>query len=487
MITNFESKINFMKTKSFILKASVAVLTAVGLYACSSGDGGVYDYLSSDKAMYFSVNLNDVYDNAGFKVTSEGVEPSEAFKKLIDGKDEKALAVLNMRGINLDNVLIINDIENGNPVPGAVVFSIDDKEKFNSYLQDNGLTGNKDNGFDVYELDNDASIVVDGDYGLIVNRDGGAPEKVTALKDAAKKSPLKSWQKDALSKDHTLSMIMNIKDLYEMSSKNSLGEMPSLSQLGYSGDKGAYGVFTSSLSGLKWEGESSVCDADGEKVKFDIEYYPLAKSLLDYTNSKDCAVVFSAMPKNLDYTDIIKQVGGLDEAVSRQIGTVLSSIHSVMLAGGPLDITSYNQGDGWCAVLALNLASGSAQEYLNMAKVFASQAGVPLQKSENEISVSGLYGMNISLKADGDNLVLALNPPTDAKDSAFNAADFGKFGGMMLDIPANSPSTTFLSIPFGIKGRMVAEDKAKVKCCLELTDTKGKLLENIIEFAASKQ
>lgn len=471
-----------------MLKASVAVMTAVGLYACSSGDAGVYDYLSSDKAMYLSVNLNDVYDNAGFKVTSEGVEPSEAFKKLIDGKDEKALAVLNMRGINLDNVvMIVVDSENGNPVPGAVVFGIDDKEKFASYLQDNELTGKKDNGFDVYELDKDASIVVDGDYGLIVDSKGGASEQVTALKDAAKKSPLKSWQKDALTKDHTLSVIMNIKEMYEMSSKNNGGDMPSLSQLGYPEDKEAYGVFTSSLSGLKWEGESSVYDADGKKVKFDIEYYPLAKTLLDYTNSKDCAVVLSAMPKNLDYTDIIKQVGGLDEATSRQIGTVLSSIHSVMLAGGPLDVTSYNRGDGWTAVVALNLTSGSAQEYLNMAKVFASQAGVPLQKGDNEISVSGLYGMNISLKADGDNLVLALNTPSDAKGSTFKASDFGKIGGMMLDIPANSPSTTFLSIPFGIKGKMVAEDKDKVKSCLELTDTKGKLLENIIEYAASKQ
>lgn len=465
------------------------MMMAVGLYACSSSDdNGLYEYLSADKMMYLSVNLNEVYDNAGFEVTPDGVTPTEAFKKIINGNDaNKALALLDMRGINLDNVVMMLDVQDMQDMKGegTVVFGISDKQKFASYLQDNELTATNEDGFDVYKLDGKTCVVVDGDFGLIVNPDGSASAMVKGLKDAAAKNPLKSWQKDALSKKNTVAAVMNIKDIYEQGTKEGGVDMSTLAQMGYPLDKEAYGVFTSTLSGLKWEGEYNLCGADGKSMEINIESYPLATSLLGYTNSKDCVVMLGAMPKDLDYSKIFESLG--NPAMIKQVSTVLNSIHSVMLAGGPLDITSYNRGEGWTGVLALQLSSGSAQEYLNMAKVAASQMGVPVQKSENEISVSGLYGINASLKADGDNLVLAVNTPADAGSSLFKASDFGKYGGMMVDIPANTPSTTFLSIPFGIEFKSAMVDKGVTKGYLELTDTNGKLLQNVIEYVASKQ
>lgn len=475
-----------MKFKSFAFRASAAMMMAVGLYACSSSDdNGLFDYLSADKMAYLSVNLNEVYDNAGFKVTSEGVELSDAFKKIIDGDDaNKAISLLNMRGINLDNVVVMLDVQD-NKCDGPIVFGINDKQKFDSYLQENELTATNEDGLDVYKLDGNTGVVVDGDFGLIVNLDGSASATVKGLKDAAAKNPLKSWQKDALSKKHTLAAVMNIKDIYEQSAKVNGVDMGPLAKMGYPVDKDAYGVFTSSLSGLKWEGEYNLCGADGKSMEIDIEAYPLATSLLGYTNSKDCIVMLGAMPKNLDYSEILEPIGGKDAA--RQIAPILKSIHSVMLAGGPLDITSFNRGDGWTGVLALELAPGSAQEYLNMAKLAASQLGLPIQKSDNEISVSGLYGINATLEADGNNLVLSVNTPADAASSQFKASDFGKFGGMMLDIPANTPSITFMSIPFGIQFKAALVGMGTTKGYLELTDTKGKLLQNVIEYVASKK
>lgn len=472
-----------MNFKSFAFRVSAGMIMAVSLYSCSSSDNnGLYDYLSADKLIYLSVNLNEVYDNAGFDVTTDGVIPTEAFKKIINGKDaDKTLALLNMRGIDLDNVVVMVDAEES----GTMVFAIDDKEKFATYLQDNNLTSTNDNGLEVYNLDKKTAVIVDGDYGLLADLDGAASAKVKALKDAAAKNPLESWQKEALSKDHTLAGVMNIKEIYELSAKEGGKSMPSLSQMGYPADKEAYGVFTTSLSGLKWEGEYNLCGADGKRMEIDIDFYPLATSLLDYTNSKDCLVILGAMPKDLDYEEVLGAIG--DKAVVKQVSKVLNSIHSVMLAGGPLDITSYNSGEGWTGVLALQLSTGAAQEYLNMAKLAAPQLGLPIQKSDNEISISGVYGINASLKTDGDNLVLAVNTPADAGSSSFKASEFGKLGGMMIDIPANTPSTTFMSIPFGIEFNATLVEKGTTKGCLELTDTEGKLLQNIIEYVASKQ
>ncbi|MDE6653402.1 MAG: hypothetical protein K2K37_03330 [Muribaculaceae bacterium] len=475
-----------MNFKSFAFKVSAAMMMAVGLYACSSSDdNGLYEYLSADKMVYLSVNLNEVYDNAGFEVTPDGVTPTEAFKKIISGNDaDKALALLDMRGINLEKVVMMLDVQDNNG-DGTIVFGINDKQKFDSYLQNNELTATNEDGFDVYKLDGKTCLVVDGDFGLIVDLDGSASATVKGLKDAAAKNPLKSWQMDALSKKHTVAAVMNIKEIYELSAKEKGLDMGPLSKIGYPVDKDAYGVFTSSLSGLKWEGEYNLCGADGKSLEIDIESYPLATSLLDYVNSKDCIVMLGAMPKNLDYSEILEKVGGKDAA--RQVAPVLKSIHSVMLAGGPLDITSYNRGEGWTGVLALELAPGSAQEYLNMAKLGASQFGLPVQKSDNEISVSDLFGINAKLKADGDNLVLSVNTPADTDRSSFKASDFGKLGGMMLDIPANTPSITFMSIPFGIQFKAALVEMGTTKGYLELTDTKGKLLQNVIEYVASKQ
>ncbi len=476
-----------MKLKTFAMNASAALMMAVGLYSCSSSDEGMYGYLSSDKLMYMSVNLREVYDNAGFEITADGVKPSEAFMKVVDGANAgKALTVLNMRGINLDNVVMMIDASDNNE-NGILVFTIEDKDKFASYLKENDLTATNDNGVEVYSMKNNTAIIVDGDYGLLVDLQDDASATVKAFKEAAAKNPLKSWQKEALSKSNTLAMVMNVNEFYKLGSENAGAAMPSLEKLGYPKGEDCYGVFTSSLSGLEWNGEYGICDAEGKTVKFDIEFYPPVTSLLDYTDSKDCAVLLGAMPKDFDYSGLLATIDNVPASATKQISAVLNTIHSVMLAGGPLDITSYNSGEGWTGVLAVALAPGSAQEYLNMLKVLGSQAEVPMQKSENEITVSDFYGINASLKADGDNLVLAVNTPADAKRSSFKASEFGNTGGMIIDIPANTPSTTLLSIPFGVKYNMTTNMNEKSTTSLKLTDTQGKLLQNIIEFVASKK
>lgn len=475
-----------MSIKSFALKASAAMMMAVGMYACSSSDNdGLYDYMSADQSVYLSLNLNDIFDNAGFEVTPDGVKPSEAFLKLVDGEesDNKVMKIMDMRGVDLDNVIVMYDFSN-NQGDATAVFAISDKDKFASYLQDNEMTPTDENGMQVYTLKGNDAIVIDGEYGLITSVQGSASAKVKTIKEAATNEPLKSWQKEALTKNNALSAVVNIKDLYDMSNQRGVPDMPDLSKFGFPEGKDAYGVFTSKLSGLEWEGIATCYDADGKKVKFDIDFYPVAKSLLDYTDSNDIMVALFAMPKDIDYASILKEMGV--GGASSQAADVLNSLRSVMFAVGPLDITGFNSPDGWTGVLAIQLEKGMAQEYLNMAKMMAGQFGLPVQKSENGMSVK-YGGINASLKAEGDNLVLFYNTPSDAGKSAFKASDFGDLGGFMIDVPANTPSVTMTSMPFGINLKMESDGMDCSKGCLKLTDTKGKLLENIIEFAASKQ
>lgn len=475
-----------MSIKSFALKASTAMMMAVGMYACSSSDNeGLYDYMSADQSVYLSLNLNDIFDNAGFEVTPDGVKPTEAFLKLVDGEksDNKVMKVMEMRGVDLDNVIVMCDFSNKKEDVTAV-FAISDKEKFASYLQENEMTPTEENGMQVYTLKGNDALVIDGEYGLVTSVRGSASAKVESLKKAATNDPLKSWQKETLTKNNTLSAVMNFKDLYDISNQNGVPDMPDLSKFGYPEGEDFFGVFTSSLSGIEWEGEYHICEADGKNVEVDLDYYPLAKSLLDYTDGNDRMVILSAMPKDIDYASLIRELGGGN--ASGQAGAILSSMHSVMMAAGPLDISRYNRPESWTGVVAIQFEEGKAQEYLNMAKMFAGDLDVPVKVGEKEISM-GSRGTEGTLKVDGDNLVFLYNVPDDKGKSSFNASDFGKYGGIGIEIPANSPAVTFTSLPFGIDFKMKMDSKDAINGCLKLTDTKGKLLQNIIEYVASRQ
>lgn len=476
-----------MKLKSLALKVSLVIMMAVGFYACSSSDhDGLYSYLSGDKMMYASANLHDLMDNAGFDITPDGVKPSEAFVKLAGDSSGDMLKQLNIRGINLDKVVAMFDMENGNG-DGIMVFKIDDKEKFSSYMSDNDVTATEEDGMQVYPIKGGASmIIVDGDYGLLVDKTDTPAKMVDALKKAAAKNPLKSWQRDALAANSTIAMVMDIKTLYEQMQKSEgAGVLPSLATMGYPEGKEAYGVLTSSLSGLEWKGDYRLCDADGKDLKLDIEYYPLAKSLLEYADSKDRAVAFFAAPKDFDYTSMLKTLG--DGRMASQINSVLQSIRSVMLAGGPVDITEFDNGAGWTGVLAAQLAPGAAAEYLNMIKLFVSQLRLPVEKSENSITITGFNGLNALARVDGDNLVISVNTQADAGKCSIKASDFGSVGGVTINIPSNTPSVTFVTMPFGVNFNIKSDGSAGAQSSLKLTDTKGTLLENIIEFAASRQ
>ncbi|MDE6692419.1 MAG: hypothetical protein K2K05_03450, partial [Muribaculaceae bacterium] len=135
-----------MKLKSLALKVSLFIMLAVGFYACSSSDhDGLYSYLCGDNMMYASANLHELMDNAGFEITSDGVKPSEAFMKLAGESSGDMLKLLDIRGINLDKVVAMLDVENDNG-DGVMVFKIDDKEQFASYMSDNGVTATEEDG-----------------------------------------------------------------------------------------------------------------------------------------------------------------------------------------------------------------------------------------------------------------------------------------------------------------------------------------------------
>lgn len=478
--------IDLMNIKSFWLKMSVAVMMTVGLYACSSDDSDLFDYVSTENMMIVSANIHDVCDNAGFEVTPDGVIPTETFRRILakSGKSD-VIELLNMPGVNLDRVIVMANADGGNDRKCNVVFAIDDVDKFTSWLKDNGLDASTGGGMEAYSQKDGYSIVIDGNCGLIVY---GNPERATkeveALKRSAEENPLDSWQKETLSNGRTFAMLMDVAALYNMNARDVRRALKLSSSDDEPGDKG-YLVFTSSLSGLEWDGECFMCDAGGDKVEIDLQTYPLATSLLEYADGNDCMVALVSMPMGLDFPGILK-FSGVSGVIS-WVADVLATIHSVMLAGSPSDIAKYNDPAAWSGVLVAEMEPGSAQKYMRLVKMMAGQIDATVSPDGSEVSAA-MMGMNATLKADGDNLVLTVNAREGAVgECPVKASDFGDgYGGMIIDIPSGSPVVKSMSLPFGINFKATLDNDGAAGS-LKLSGTEGGLLENVIEFIASKQ
>ncbi len=466
-----------MNIKTFLLKLSVVVVMAVSFFACSKLEYvGPLKYASADHKVVASLNLKKVYENAGFDITSDGVLPSEAFKKILTSYSEEDVAeLMRMPGIHLERVVVMAD----EGEDATVAFDVDDFDKFNSWLEANGFKSH-DGPMSAYSRDDSLSIVfVDGDGFIFRCAPKDAYTKFESLWSAAKEKPLASWQKEVLSEDNPVTMIADLTSLY----RRARGESQPASA--EEGKSKSYMVLTSSLSGLELKGEAHLCDADGKMVKLEIDAYPLASFLLRYVNDSDCAVALMAMPKGLDFADIAR-MSGLS-GIFAEVASVFNGTHSLLAAGSVSDIDIDHHTAAWNGVLALEMESGAAEKLFRMARMFGSQAGAVASPDGSEVKAS-FMDMDLSLKADGDNLVLRLNGHYDTDGiPSIKASDFGdSYGGIVVGMPAESSAAKSFGMPFGVDFKsMLATDGADIS--LSLTGTSGNLLENVIEFIASKQ
>lgn len=473
-----------MNIKSLLFQASTLLILALGCFACSSDKSNLYDYVSSDNMTIVSANLHDVFDNAGFEITPEGVVLTESFKKIMSGSTKSEFVEFaSIGGVNYEQFIIEKKGKGEEDV--VVVFALDDRDMFASCLKDKGYELSKSADMEIFALSEDCSVIIDGDCGVLLNcGKEKAAQVVLNLKKAAEEKPLTSWQQEVLASSKTFAMVVDLKAAYDISQKtvgDKLGMSPSSDSDENSGENG-YLVFTSSLSSVEWNGEAHVCNTDGEEIKFEIETYPLATSLLRYVNDRDCAVALFSMPMGLDFGALFNIFAG--GGMIGQFKKILETIQSVMIAGYPSDLQNAADASSWNGVIAAELEPGAAQKFMRLAKIFGGGFGAT---GNGGVSLS-YTGMQINLSVDGDNIIITVNEHADTDGiSHIKDSDFGDgFGGIVIDVPEDSPVAKSLSMPFGVNFKISADSDGAVTS-LVLSGTDGGLLENVIDFIASKQ
>lgn len=517
---------HFFSTK--VLALLLSCMALLPFYSCSGGDD-LYQYSSSDDLLVISGNMQSVFDNAGCTVDKNGLQLSSSLQIIMSQlvpsarERESYQKILSFQGIDL-NKYVFSLSTNLEP---AIVFKINNQKEFKAYLEANSygeLNESEEKGYTIYKMSGDFAIFINNNVACMLlsqNKNVDVNDLLT-LKDRAKKSPLKDWQKKQLDGGKTFNLMFGFGPMKDIAQKYNPSVPFDYKQFSMAYDpealENAYLCLQSSLEGVKLSGMTQVLDKDGKPLQSKIQGTEVNLDLLKYANEKDIILAIGAIPAGIDYGDLLKQMVsemggpsalGLDAEAISNIGTVLNNLDgTVMLAAGPINPLKIDSPEGWTAVLAAQMKEGMAQHYVELLKSFLDIQVEHLNSMAAEYKKIGLSykpktissdytdgvltltlpeGGTIYAKADGNNFVVSLGEITTAGGCKIDTAPFkDSCGGLIIDLPRYNAFSSLMSFPFGINLSLISfNDKATFS--LSETETEGLMLDNIFKFIASQK
>lgn len=470
---------------------STLIAVLLGMVACvmtsCSGEGGdskLFAYVPDNAEAVLGIDVKAIAENAGCNVSGAGIELSPALTKLI-GDDPRTLSILKAEGLDLNRVIVLTeDIKNvGEDM--FIVANVNDASKLDAYLTNNGLKKSSQDGMDVYTYQDYCTVLVEDGVALYVPTGENGVQTARQLRNDAVKNPVASWKVDFLHSS-ALSVLADFESYLKTADRSALaGVDKMIKAIGIDDPKDLLIAMKTDVKNTELQYSSKMLDKNGNKINLDIEVGDLNKSLLKYTDAVDCFALLSALPSS-DFVTKIVDAAGVSASQKAAFLSGYAYFKSVMIAGGPLDITKYWDTNSWHLVIAAEMQEGKAQEVFNILKSFLPSFGVPTNSSADDISFRMPGKLEGYVKRDGDNLVAAINVPVSADGSSLiKASDFGSYPAeMVVKIPAHTAKNTYLDLPFGVDFKSYSEDSETITK-LKLTDAQGGLLQNIIEVAAS--
>ncbi len=480
-----------------------AAMLFMGLIGCSDDNAdGLFDYVSDNEIAVITGNATDIIVNAGCTVSdTKGVKLSPNMLRimgLVTGDTQKVENVLKFPGIDLSTAVaaVSNDRD---PI---FMFNLTDRDKFTTWLEDNELFDADDrstsDGYTIYRVDGRTSLLIKDKTAWILSHkrgDGEAVKALNARRDKAAAAPLAAWKKERLEEQSTLSAIIGMEQWYKVVQSVSGMSGGDFSGLAYGYDpeqlQKASIWIKSELKGTELKGSAKVVDAAGNVMtnSMSVKADP---SIMKYATPDDMAVTMVAIPGDVDWFELINKytqaagIRNIDRSTLAIISSVLGSIDgTAMIAAGPVNFNNINRLDGWHLVLAAQLRSGKADEYVGTLQLLCEQQGIPSHMEGDVLKIDIDDMGTLQVKAEGNDFVASNAPVTTAGGCPVSASVFsGKCGGMVITFPKDNPYARMVNLPFGAKLEMLSTPEEQT-FCFGLTETDGNMLENIIDFAAS--
>lgn len=477
-----------MRTK--LLAAAVFLLAAV-LTGCTSSEADLLQYASSTDAVVITGSMKDVIENAGCDVSGSTIRLTDNLKKMIDIKEDKVDL-----GLDPDHCLITANITADYTL---IAFGLTSQSKFERVLKaDNRVwrTRTERSGMVIYQVDPGRHIITTDGMMFYVSslRDRSAkPDELLAkAKEQASKAPLASWQKDLLESGHTADVLLNIEQISSLMPKS--GPLT----IGYDTEaiKTGYVYLRAGLKDLKFDLVSQVYSHDGDVLTNSLIDKKADTDMLRYASDGALAVGMIALSDNIDWNKTFGAAASnpalrsaglpFNSAITGAAAGVLSDITgTVMLSVEPGNMMEYDRLSGWGVTLAAQMAPGAAAKYTGMLGELMATQDVACTTSEGGFTATIPQQGTLTVAADGDTFVATTLPPDTprGKGKYITADDFpSAYGGLAVKIPKTFPLLSLTGFNAGIEIRYsTTPDQVKVEA--SLTDTEGRLIENIINFA----
>jgi hypothetical protein len=112
--------------------------------------------------------------------------------------------------------------------------------------------------------------------------------------------------------------------------------------------------------------------------------------------------------------------------------------------------------------------------------------GLNVESDGNGGLTAGTYGFNVSIKKDGDAIVVSNRSLYPSQGTDINASVFsGKTGEFIAQIPKDNSILSSLGVPFGVQiDASTANDELNIE--VKLLDTKELFLAGIIKLVTDK-
>ena len=518
----------FKKLLSPVALACAAVMMLASCGKNSSVSDKVKEYLPDDCLMAMSGDIQRVLTTMECKTNSDGqIELSDelaAYVSQLYGH-EQLEKFLEFKGVDWNNV-VVGIRGKGEKVSALVVFSVTDKDTFAKSLQDAYEEADEDLDFEIEE-EGDYTILgekygafaVKGNMGFLAIKDGRPVKRskvvdtIDEWREKAAEEPMAGWKADYLAKERIFNMLIDGKKLGNMMSDMYYGmSMPGMDFI----TKGYMGVYFD-VDGLTATFSGEFLDSEGN-AKGMPEAGTFDSSLLSYASPKDFVAAGMGIGKTSGLAQNLASLPGMNQEILGQMQAIYDMFDgaSIMGAAGPTaGALSFKMpsNDNWHYVVAAKFKNGNAAKAMEMLQSIVPAANdsaavtgdemvlnIPVGYdypesyyetdfySEEYVEPTPVYA-KLYVKRDGDVLVVS-NAPIARQSNGFKPGDFSgkafelQFAMTKDDIKAASG----LVMPFGFSFVMDApKGGGTCSAVLALTETKGSIYSNIVEFLGSNK
>jgi hypothetical protein len=478
-----------MKHSLKIIGFSMMLVTVVSLMMTSCGQkdtAELLDNVPADADVVIKVNAEKIIENTGSTVSDGKIQLSAELDALVNQfyrKDKKLIdKVLESGCVDYTSLIFA---QKGEDVFGLV--SVTDESKLKSIFKDLNMKFNGNGDWDV--TDNNGGFYLHDGILWIGHTDD--LDNVKKFQKAASENPYSSlnWQSSYLQEDAMFNALFNVEKL-DGSLKVQLAEATNGDAI-----KKGFIALKGNLAGQSLKVIGQCKDSAGKKITFGNNVKNLDTFFMKYLSDKDIAVLAMSLPENYDWGKAISQAilaygGYCDDDTREKIAAVLNNFEGTLAIGagpsGSLMSFVNPSPNNWDVVVAVQTKSGKADELIAQLSKVLTDTGLNVESDGNGGLTAGTYGFNVSIKKDGDAIVVSNRSLYPSQGTDINANVFsGKTGEFIAQIPKDNSILSSLGVPFGVQiDASTANDELNIE--VKLLDTKELFLAGIIKLVTDK-